>query len=95
MLLRVLCSVCCTAVTVFHSPHTSSRNVVGTESRKNIIFRIRAREHNPYCPQPVNGVSDHPDRGQTGQWLDYPQDAPYVRGGCLLIIICPFPSYLG
>ena len=46
--------------TVFHCPHTASRNALGLESRKNIIFRIRAKEHNPFCPQPVNGVSDHP-----------------------------------
>lgn len=27
--------------TVFHIPHSGTRNEKGTESRKNIIFRIR------------------------------------------------------
>eukprot|EP00935_MAST-01C_sp_MAST-1C-sp1_P000743 g743.t1 len=57
---------CC--ITVFHMPHSGSRNEFGTESRKNIIFRIRAKAHNPNVI--VNGVSDHLDRGQWGEWLD-------------------------
>ena len=51
-----------------------------------IIFRIRAKEHNPECPQPVSGVSDHPDRGPGGQWLDYPPGSmdPFERSKHLL-----------
>jgi len=55
-------------LTVFHAAHSGTRNEFGTESRKNIIFRIRAKAHNPNVV--INGVSDHPDRGQFGQWLD-------------------------
>ena len=45
-----------------------------------IIFRIRAKEHNPECPQPVSGVSDHPDRGQRGEWLEYEEgNDPWER----------------
>ena len=66
--------------------HTVSRNVVGPDTRQNAIFRIRAKAHNPDCPQPVNGVSDHPDRGQTGEWLDYPPGSmdPFARSKHLL-----------
>jgi len=55
-------------LTVFHVAHSGTRNEFGTESRKNIIFRIRAKAHNPNVV--VNGVSDHLDRGQWGEWLD-------------------------
>eukprot|EP00747_Dinoflagellata_sp_TGD_P097179 gnl/TRDRNA2_/TRDRNA2_167054_c0_seq1.p1 gnl/TRDRNA2_/TRDRNA2_167054_c0~~gnl/TRDRNA2_/TRDRNA2_167054_c0_seq1.p1 ORF type:complete len:375 (-),score=59.09 gnl/TRDRNA2_/TRDRNA2_167054_c0_seq1:92-1216(-) len=55
-------------MTVFHMSHSGTRNEFGTESRKNIIFRIRAKAHNPNVV--VNGVSDHPDRGQWGGFLD-------------------------
>ena len=55
-------------ITCFHMPHTGTRNEHGTESRKNIIFRIRAKSHNPHVV--ATGVSDHLDRGQWGEWLD-------------------------
>lgn len=55
-------------ITVFHVAHTGTRNENGTESRKSIIFRIRAKAHNPNVV--VNGVSDHLDRGQWGEFLD-------------------------
>jgi hypothetical protein len=55
-------------ITCFHMPHTGTRNAHGTESRKNIIFRIRAKSHNPHVV--ATGVSDHLDRGQWGEWLD-------------------------
>ena len=60
--------------------------MVGPDTRQNAIFRIRAKAHNPDCPQPVNGVSDHPDRGQTGEWLDYPPGSmdPFARSKHLL-----------
>ena len=56
-------------ITVFHMPHSGTRNELGTESRKNIIFRIRNKKRQP--DKMVNGVSDHPDRGQRGEWLEY------------------------
>eukprot|EP00411_Alexandrium_monilatum_P074711 CAMPEP_0175559442 /NCGR_PEP_ID=MMETSP0096-20121207/36404_1 /TAXON_ID=311494 /ORGANISM="Alexandrium monilatum, Strain CCMP3105" /LENGTH=440 /DNA_ID=CAMNT_0016862645 /DNA_START=1 /DNA_END=1324 /DNA_ORIENTATION=+ len=55
-------------LTVFHVAHSGTRNEHGTEPRQSIIFRIRAKAHNPNVV--VNGVSDHLDRGQWGQWLD-------------------------
>ena len=48
--------------------HTGTRNEHGTESRKNIIYRIRAKAHNPHVV--VTGSSDHLDRGQWGEWID-------------------------
>merc|ERR1711879_541947 len=55
-------------VTVYHAAHSGSRNENGTESRKNIIFRIRAKAHNPNIV--VSGGHDHLDRGENGEWLD-------------------------
>lgn len=56
-------------IAVFHLPHSGSRNENGTESRKNIIFRIRNKSRQP--KHVASGLSDHPDRGQMGEWLDY------------------------
>jgi hypothetical protein len=53
----------------YHIPHSGTRNENGTESRKNIIFRIRNKKQQP--DKLANGVSDHPDRGQMGEWLKY------------------------
>lgn len=53
----------------YHIPHSGTRNENGTESRKNIIFRIRNKKQQP--DKLANGVSDHPDRGQMGEWLEY------------------------
>ncbi len=65
-------------IAVFHLPHSGSRNENGTESRKNIIFRIRNKVRQP--AHVVSGVSDHPDRGQMGEWLDYePGNNPWER----------------
>lgn len=57
------------AITVFQMPHTGTRNEFGSESRKNIIFRIRNKRRQPNVV--VTGVSDHPDRGQKGEWLEF------------------------
>ncbi len=63
---------------MFHTPHSGSRNEHGSESRKSIIFRVRNKKRQP--GQVVNGVSDHPDRGQFGEWLDFePGDDPWRR----------------
>ena len=56
-------------ITVFHMPHSGTRNENGTETRKNVIFRIRNKKRQP--DKMVNGISDHPDRGQQGEWLEY------------------------
>ena len=56
-------------IAVFHLPHSGSRNENGTESRKNIIFRIRNKSRQP--SHVATGLSDHPDRGQMGEWLEY------------------------
>ena len=56
-------------ITSYHIPHSGTRNERGTESRKNIIFRIRNKKRQP--DKVVNGVSDHPDRGQMGEWLEF------------------------
>ena len=59
-------------IAVFHLPHSGSRNEFGTESRKNIIFRIRNKKRQPN--HVATGLSDHPDRGQMGEWLNYESD---------------------
>ena len=65
-------------LTLFHIPHSGTRNENGTESRKNIIFRIRNKKRQPNVM--VNGVSDHPDRGQRGEWLEFEEgNNPWER----------------
>ena len=65
-------------ITLFNMPHSGTRNEHGTESRKNIIFRIRNKSRQPN--HMVNGVSDHPDRGQRGEWLEYEEgNNPWER----------------
>ena len=63
------------AVIAMHScPHTSTPNL-GPNPRMNVYFRIRRlREGNPHegSRRVGHGVSDHPDRGYFGQFLDYP-----------------------
>lgn len=56
-------------ITVYNIPHSGTRNENGTESRKNIIYRIRNKSRQPNVM--VNGVTDHPDRGQRGEWLEF------------------------
>ena len=75
---QVLMSPGDVCITTYHIPHSGTRNERGTESRKNIIFRIRNKKRQP--DKQVNGVSDHPDRGQMGEWLDYePGNDPWER----------------
>ena len=65
-------------ITLFHIPHSGTRNEYGTENRTNIIFRIRNKKRQP--KHMVNGVSDHPDRGQRGEWLEYETgNDPWLR----------------
>jgi hypothetical protein len=65
-------------IAMFHIPHSGSRNERGTESRKNIIFRIRNKKRQP--DKVLTGLSDHPDRGWLGEWLEYEQgNNPWER----------------
>ena len=65
-------------ITSYHIPHSGTRNEHGAESRKNIIFRIRNKRRQP--DKVANGVSDHPDRGQMGEWLEYEEgNDPWER----------------
>jgi len=63
------------AVITMHScPHTATPNL-GPNARMNVYFRIRRmREGNPHegSRRLGHGVSDHPDRGYFGQFLEYP-----------------------
>ena len=62
----------------YHILHSATRNERGTESRKNIIFRIRNKSRQP--DKVLTGISDHPDRGFRGEWLDYePGNDPWER----------------
>ena len=65
-------------ITLYHIPHSGTRNEFGTESRKNMIFRIRNKKRQPDVM--VNGISDHPDRGQRGEWLKFEEgNDPWER----------------
>ena len=65
-------------ITIYQIPHSGTRNERGTESRKNIIFRIRNKSRQP--DKLVNGITDHPDRGQFGEWLEYEEgNDPWER----------------
>ena len=63
------------AVIALHSlPHTATPNL-GPDPRMNVYFRVRRlRDGNPHegVRRVGHGVSDHPDRGYFGQFLDYP-----------------------
>jgi hypothetical protein len=65
------------AVITLHSlPHTPTPNF-GPNPRINVYFRIRRlRPENPHegSRRVAHGVSDHPDRGYFGQYLDYPDN---------------------
>ena len=56
-------------IAMYQIPHSGTRNEQGTESRKNIIFRIRNKKRQPNVV--VSGITDHPDRGQMGEWLTF------------------------
>ena len=64
------------AVIALHAlPHTPTPNL-GPNPRMNIYFRIRRfRDGNPHegTRRVAHGVSDHPDRGYFGQFLEYPE----------------------
>ncbi|MDG2026140.1 MAG: hypothetical protein P8J50_03465 [Acidimicrobiales bacterium] len=65
-------------IATYQIPHSGSMNVNGTESRKTMVFRIRNKKRQPDVV--VTGMSDHPDRGWLGEWLDFePGNDPWER----------------
>ncbi|MDA1076494.1 MAG: hypothetical protein O3A63_17315 [Proteobacteria bacterium] len=65
-------------IAMYHIPHSGSRNENGSESRKNIIFRIRNKKRQP--GKTLTGLSDHPDRGWKGEFLEYEDgNDPWAR----------------
>ena len=74
--LTPVCLAAGDAVIALHAcPHTATPNL-GPNPRMNLYFRIRRlRENNPFegVRKVGHGVSDHPDRGYFGQFLDYPE----------------------
>ncbi len=65
-------------IALYQIPHSGTRNERGAESRKSIIFRLRNKKRQP--DKMVNGVTDHPDRGQMGEWLEYEEgNDPWER----------------
>ena len=77
------------AVIALHAcPHTATPNL-GPNARMNLYFRIRRwREGNPHegARRVGHGVSDHPDRGYYGQFLDYPPE--YDAWGTSIAKLC-------
>ena len=75
--LTPVCLAAGDAVVALHScPHTPTPNL-STRPRMNVYFRIRRRrENNPHegSRRVGHGVSDHPDRGYFGQFLEYPDN---------------------
>jgi len=50
-------------------PHTRTNNINGIEDRINVFFRLRNKNRQPNII--LNGVSDSPDRGFCGTWINY------------------------
>ena len=63
------------AITSWHIPHCATRNESGTESRKNIIFRIRNKSRQPNHVITGGGgpAGGWFDRGVRGEYLTAPQ----------------------
>ena len=67
-------------ITMYHIPHSATRNENGTESRKNIIFRIRHKKRQPGIVPDNAGLTDHPDRAFDGGWLTFEEgNDPWER----------------
>lgn len=65
-------------IATWHILHSATRNELGSESRKNIIFRIRNKSRQP--DKVATAGSDHPDRGWRGEFLEYePGNNPWER----------------
>jgi hypothetical protein len=58
--------------------HDGSRNELGNQSRKTVIYRLRAKSRQPNIVH--TGGHDHPDRGPRGEWLQFePGNDPWAR----------------
>ncbi len=67
-------------ITMYHIPHSATRNERGAESRKNIIFRIRHKKRQPGIVADNCGLTDHPDRAFDGGWLEFEEgNDPWER----------------
>jgi hypothetical protein len=65
-------------IATWHILRSATRNELGTESRKNLIFRIRNQSRQP--DKGVTGGSDHPDGGWHGEFFEYePGNNPWQR----------------
>ena len=74
-----------TAIVTYHMPHSVTRNELGAESRMSVLFRLRAKSHQPSIVVDFHGTNDHPDRGFHGEWLEYPEGVdPWERSKHLL-----------
>ena len=56
-------------ITVWHLPHSGTRNEHGKAARATAVFRLRNKRRQP--GKVVAGHSDHPDRGWDGEFLAY------------------------
>ena len=67
-------------ITMYHIPHSATRNENGSEARKSIIFRIRNKKRQPHIVADNTGLTDHPDRAFDGGWLKFePGNDPWER----------------
>jgi len=58
-------------ITMYHIPHSATRNEKGVEARQSIIFRIRNKKRQPGIVADNSGLTDHPDRAFDGGWLKF------------------------
>ncbi|CAK0850758.1 unnamed protein product, partial [Prorocentrum cordatum] len=72
-------AACCSPIVCLHClPHTMSRNDSGTESRKQVIFRLRNKRQQPRIVH--EGLSPCPDRTLLGGWREYEAgNDPFAR----------------
>ena len=67
-------------ITMYHIPHSATRNENGKEARQNIIFRIRNKKRQPDIVPDNAGLTDHPDRAFDGGWLKFEEgNDPWER----------------
>ena len=73
-------------VTMYHIPHSATRNEKGSEARKSIIFRLRNKKRQPNLVADNTGLTDHPDRKFDGGWLTFEEGFdPWQRSKAAMI----------
>ena len=73
-------------ITMYHIPHSATRNEKGSESRKSIIFRLRNKKRQPHVVPDNAGLTDHPDRKFDGGWLKFEEGFdPWQRSKAAMI----------